>query len=129
MLSRHPGVGRRRTLGPTAGAAGSSAARDLSGAGRRVVVVEARNRVGGRMWGDRISMSVELDTVVRRVEHSPVGVVVRAERHGNPVGYRARAAGCGRARRRTDRQHHRFIPGIAVGEGGRVPASPSRRTN
>src|ERR1700752_669696 len=33
-----------------AGAAGLCAARRLSQAGRRVVVVEARDRIGGRIW-------------------------------------------------------------------------------
>jgi monoamine oxidase len=152
-----------------AGAAGLSTARKLADAGRRVVVVEARDRLGGRMWTDRTSMSVpfergceyihgatastwdlvrkqrltthrsdivisrtqpggqwktadqsglppelqnfriiggynqvlvpladqlsvRLNTVVRWVEHSAAGVVVRAEQQGRPVSYRARAA-------------------------------------
>jgi len=36
-----------------AGVAGLSAARLLAGVGRRVVVLEARDRVGGRVWTDR----------------------------------------------------------------------------
>ena len=36
-----------------AGVAGLKAARDLHDAGRRVVVLEARDRVGGRVWTDR----------------------------------------------------------------------------
>lgn len=36
-----------------AGVAGLKAARDLRFAGRRVVVLEARDRVGGRVWTDR----------------------------------------------------------------------------
>lgn len=36
-----------------AGVAGLKAARDLADAGRRVVVLEARDRVGGRVWTDR----------------------------------------------------------------------------
>jgi len=36
-----------------AGIAGLTTARLLAGAGRRVVVVEARDRVGGRVWTDR----------------------------------------------------------------------------
>jgi len=33
-----------------AGFAGIAAARDLAEAGRRVVVMEARDRIGGRTW-------------------------------------------------------------------------------
>lgn len=33
-----------------AGAAGLAAARDLSGAGKRVCILEARERIGGRIW-------------------------------------------------------------------------------
>jgi len=36
-----------------AGVAGLSAAGLLAGVGRRVVVLEARDRVGGRVWTDR----------------------------------------------------------------------------
>ncbi|XVX20028.1 flavin monoamine oxidase family protein [Actinomycetota bacterium] len=36
-----------------AGVAGLAAARMVAGAGRRVVVLEARDRVGGRVWTDR----------------------------------------------------------------------------
>ncbi|MFD3926816.1 flavin monoamine oxidase family protein [Streptomyces sp. NPDC058614] len=151
-----------------AGVAGLSSARVLADAGKSVVVVEARNRIGGRMWTDRSAMSVpvergpefihgtmastwelvreqglrthghtvtisrtrpggpwhkstepaepsyvnfrviggynqvlvpladklsiQLGTVVRRVEHSTAGVVVHAERQGRPVTYRARSA-------------------------------------
>src|SRR5215207_5591211 len=35
-----------------AGAAGLAAARALADAGRRVVVLEARDRIGGRVWTD-----------------------------------------------------------------------------
>ncbi|MFJ9590104.1 flavin monoamine oxidase family protein [Streptomyces acidicola] len=146
-----------------AGVAGLSAARVLADAGKKVLVVEARNRIGGRMWTDRTGMSIpvergcelvhgpkvstwdlirkqhltthpldvtisrstpgapwkketgdvfnfrviggynqvliplvdglsiQLNTVVRRVEHSAAGAVVRAERNGLPVTYRARS--------------------------------------
>src|SRR5262245_20966099 len=39
-------------LGMRAGAAGLSAARRLADGGRRVVVLEARDRIGGRVWTD-----------------------------------------------------------------------------
>jgi monoamine oxidase len=152
-----------------AGAAGLSCARALADTGRRVVVVEARNRIGGRLWTDRTGMSVpvergpefihgatastwdlvrrqrlatrahtvtisrtrpgglwqktiaptttselinfrviggydqvlvpladglsiQLSTVVRRVEHSSAGVVVHAVQQARRVTYRARSA-------------------------------------
>ena len=44
-----------------AGAAGLGAARELADAGNRVVVIEARNRIGGRLWTDRtMSVPVQL---------------------------------------------------------------------
>ena len=36
-----------------AGAAGLAAARELTAAGRTVIVLEARDRIGGRVWTDR----------------------------------------------------------------------------
>jgi len=41
-----------------AGMAGLTAARALAGAGQRVLVLEARNRVGGRIWTERIGDAV-----------------------------------------------------------------------
>ena len=41
-----------------AGASGLGAARVLADAGKRVLVLEARDRIGGRMWTDRTSMSI-----------------------------------------------------------------------
>ncbi|MFE6158748.1 flavin monoamine oxidase family protein [Streptomyces sp. NPDC056486] len=152
-----------------AGMAGLAAARKLTDEGKKVVVVEARDRIGGRMFTDRTSMpvpvdlgcewihgrdastwdlvrklglkthqdtvfatreqpghpwkktieedprpgyknyriiggynqiltpladqlSIRLGTVVKRVEHSPTGVTVKAERQGRRVTHRARAA-------------------------------------
>ncbi|WTV65069.1 FAD-dependent oxidoreductase [Streptomyces sp. NBC_00035] len=161
-----------------AGVAGLATARELTDGGKKVVVVEARDRIGGRMFTDHASMSVpiefgcqvihgakastwdlvhkqklkthqlttvatrkqpggswerserqdgglwdqppgavlpeyknyrviggydqvlapladklsiRLNTVVKRVEYSPTGVVVNAERQGRPVTYKARA--------------------------------------
>jgi len=148
-----------------AGVAGLSAARDLVDAGKNVTVVEARDRIGGRMWtqtgalsapvelgaqfihgrnastwdlvrrqglkihthGNTFSrtrvggpwkkknrkfpynfqviggynqilaplahnLSIDLNTVVHRVEHSPGHVIVHAEQEGRAVTYQARAA-------------------------------------
>lgn len=44
-----------------AGAAGLGAARRLADAGERVLVLEARNRTGGRLWTDRDSMSIPFE--------------------------------------------------------------------
>ena len=148
-----------------AGVAGLSAARDLTDAGKNVTVIEARDRIGGRMWtqtgtlsapvelgaqfihgrnastwelvrrqglqththGNTFSrtrvggpwkrknlkfpnnfqviggynqilaplahnLSIQLNTVAQRVEHSPGHVVVHAEQEGRRVTYQARAA-------------------------------------
>jgi monoamine oxidase len=148
-----------------AGVAGLSAARDLVDAGKNVTIVEARDRIGGRMWtqtgalsapvelgaqfihgrsastwelvrqqglqihthGNTFSrtrvggpwkkknrkfpynfqvvggynqilaplaynLSIDLNTVVRRVEYSPGRVIVHAEQEGRPVTYHARAS-------------------------------------
>ena len=47
LASRKPGITARATV------AGVTAARLLTKAGHRVVVLEARDRVGGRVWTDR----------------------------------------------------------------------------
>ncbi|MET4428732.1 MULTISPECIES: NAD(P)/FAD-dependent oxidoreductase [unclassified Mycolicibacterium] len=41
-----------------AGSAGVAAARELRDAGKNVVVLEARDRIGGRMWTDRTIMTI-----------------------------------------------------------------------
>jgi polyamine oxidase len=41
-----------------AGSAGVAAARELMDAGKKVVVLEARDRMGGRMWTDRTIMTI-----------------------------------------------------------------------
>ena len=152
-----------------AGTAGLATARELADGGKKVVVVEARDRIGGRMFTDHTSMSVpvelgchyihgptastwdlvhklglkthqdnmiatreqpggpwkktidddprplyqnfrviggynqilapladkltiQLNTVVKRVEYSSTGVSVNADKKGRPVTYKARAA-------------------------------------
>jgi monoamine oxidase len=44
-----------------AGAAGLAAARDLVAAGKSVLVIEARNRIGGRVWTDRSWQDLPLE--------------------------------------------------------------------
>src|SRR5689334_7896959 len=44
-----------------AGAAGLAAARVLADAGRRVIVLEARTRIGGRVWTDRAFAAIPVE--------------------------------------------------------------------
>ncbi|HEU5098766.1 MAG TPA: NAD(P)/FAD-dependent oxidoreductase, partial [Roseiflexaceae bacterium] len=44
-----------------AGAAGLAAAQALASAGRRVIVLEARNRIGGRVWTDRTFARIPIE--------------------------------------------------------------------
>ncbi|KRC60498.1 hypothetical protein ASE14_05645 [Agromyces sp. Root81] len=55
-----------------AGVAGLGAARTLADAGRSVLVLEARNRIGGRMWTDRTSMSIPIERGAELVHGSTV---------------------------------------------------------
>ena len=41
-----------------AGAAGLAAARSLAGRSLRVIVLEARNRIGGRVWSHHVARSL-----------------------------------------------------------------------
>ncbi len=69
-----------------AGLAGLRAARDLAEAGRRVLVLEARDRVGGRGWTSTFpgtDLTVELGGSWFTVEHAEV--IAELERYGLPV--------------------------------------------
>ncbi len=44
-----------------AGASGLGAARELANASKKVVVLEARDRIGGRMWTDTTSMGIPVE--------------------------------------------------------------------
>ncbi len=44
-----------------AGASGLAAARVLADAGRRVIVLEARERIGGRVWTDRAFAAIPVE--------------------------------------------------------------------
>lgn len=63
-----------------AGVAGLTVARLLTAAGRRVVVVEARDRVGGRVWTDRSDgFASDLGASwIHGIEDSPVAEAARA---------------------------------------------------
>jgi monoamine oxidase len=56
-----------------AGAAGLAAARTLADAGRRVAVLEARARIGGRVWTDRAFAGVPLERGAEFIHGSAVG--------------------------------------------------------
>ncbi|HEX7741013.1 MAG TPA: FAD-dependent oxidoreductase, partial [Sphingobium sp.] len=54
-----------------AGVSGLSAAHQLALAGRKVVVLEARDRIGGRMWTDRSSMSIPVERGCELIHGGP----------------------------------------------------------
>ncbi|WP_395671337.1 flavin monoamine oxidase family protein [Phenylobacterium sp.] len=54
-----------------AGVAGLTTASELVKAGKTVVVLEARDRIGGRMWTDRTRMSVPIDLGCELVHGGP----------------------------------------------------------
>ena len=54
-----PSSGRVLVVG--AGISGLAAAKALATAGYNVTVLEARNRLGGRMWTDRTTLSIPAD--------------------------------------------------------------------
>src|SRR6185436_16299522 len=63
-----------------AGIAGLAAARTLADAGASVVVLEARDRIGGRVWTDR-SLGVPIDlgaSWIHGVEGNPITELARA---------------------------------------------------
>ncbi|MGI9821655.1 flavin monoamine oxidase family protein [Agromyces sp. Marseille-Q5079] len=65
-----------------AGASGLGAARVLADAGRRVLVLEARDRIGGRMWTDRTSMSIPIERGAELVHGTTVSTWELIDRLG-----------------------------------------------
>lgn len=53
------------------GVSGLSAAQELAQAGKKVIVLEARNRIGGRMWTDRTSMSIPVERGCELIHGGP----------------------------------------------------------
>lgn len=63
-----------------AGMAGLSAAHDLNRAGKKVIVVEARHRIGGRLYTDRsAAVPIELGPEYIHGEHASTWELVRAQ--------------------------------------------------
>ena len=68
-----------------AGFAGLVAAERLAGAGWDVVVLEARDRVGGRAWTDRLGNGAIIERGAEWVEDVQVEMVALCERFGIPL--------------------------------------------
>src|SRR5690606_36537954 len=66
-----------------AGAAGIAAARRIAAAGRKAVVIEASNRLGGRCWTDMETFGVPFDRGARWIygqSDNPVARLARSVR-------------------------------------------------
>lgn len=85
-----------------AGVAGLAAARQLRQAGHRVLVLEGRDRIGGRVWSDRSLQGIPLDmgaSWIHGTTGNPITDLVRQNKirtmstdYGNIVRYRANGA-------------------------------------
>lgn len=56
-----------------AGAAGLGAAREIANGGKSVLILEGRDRIGGRMWTDTTSMSIPFERGAELIHGMPVG--------------------------------------------------------
>lgn len=83
----------RKVMVIGAGIAGLAAARDLADAGADVTVIEARDRIGGRLWTSRLWPDLPVDLGASWIHGA----------HGNPVSELADAAGAGRVETSYDR--------------------------
>src|ERR1700753_797597 len=63
-----------------AGAAGIAAARRIQAAGRKVIVVEADGRLGGRCWTDSATFDVPFDRGARWLHNPETNPMVRLAR-------------------------------------------------
>ncbi len=86
LASRVLGQAQRRIVVIGAGLAGLAAARDLQVAGHEVTVIEARDRVGGRIWTSRLWPDLPMDLGASWIH----GI------RGNPIAALADEAGASR---------------------------------
>ena len=91
-----------------AGYAGLTAARRLSAGGKSVVVLEARDRVGGRIWTHQLADGTP-DRPRRRVARPEARRDLRARRRGRRL--HVQDVGQGRASPRRRRPRHAATPG------------------
>ncbi|MEV5542161.1 NAD(P)/FAD-dependent oxidoreductase [Saccharopolyspora shandongensis] len=68
-----------------AGIAGLGAARALAAAGRSAIVLEARDRIGGRMWTDRDAMGIPVERGAELIHGSTVSTWEFVRRGGIPT--------------------------------------------
>ncbi|MEI8240868.1 MAG: FAD-dependent oxidoreductase, partial [Actinomycetota bacterium] len=71
-----------------AGLAGLRCATDLVAAGREVVVVEARDRVGGRVWSHRFADGQVAERGAEFIDGNHVAVLALVEELGLEVSHR-----------------------------------------
>ncbi|TVR90859.1 MAG: FAD-dependent oxidoreductase [Spirochaetaceae bacterium] len=95
-----------------AGIAGLSAARELTRKGYRVIVFEARERIGGRIWTDR-SLGLPLDLGASWIHH----------KRGNPLNELAKEIGA----RRVETDYLNTVR--YTSSGGRLSKDENRQVN